>query len=240
MKILIIEDNPMLKKRLEQTLRKFSIVEQSDLGVTGVALASKHHFDLIILDLNLPDMDGIEVCSEIRSTNKDIPILILTGNKDDKTQVNLLNAGADDFMTKPFNIDALVARINSLSRRRKRSEYEQLITVGDLTIDPTKRIVSRGETVIRLRRKEFNILEYLAQNTGRILSRDNIIDHAWSSTSAGWTGSVDVHIKKLRDAIDKPFGVNSVRTVYGVGYTLEPAFSSERIKATLAPDASMA
>lgn len=232
MKILIIEDNPRLIVKLGGSLKKWFVVEIANTGGKGLKLAQTQHFDLILLDLNLPDIHGLQVCSKIRETNTDIPILILTGDLTNSSQVELLNAGADNYITKPLNIDNLRAHINSLARRRKRSEHELAIMVGDLCVDPTRRIVSRAGTPITLRRKEFDILEYLAKNPGRILSRQNIIDHAWSSTSAGWTGSVDVHIKKLRDAIDKPFGVNSVKTTYGVGYTLEAAFVPSESLAT--------
>lgn len=227
MKILAIDDNPVLSARIKESLKKWAIVEVASTGGAGAKLGEDPSFDLILLDLKLPDMGGLAVCKQIREVNPDVPILVLTGDASTDSQVELLDSGADDYMTKPFSMDELRARINSLARRRKRSEHELSINVGDLQIDPTKRTASRAGVEITLRRKEFDILEYLAKNQGRILSRQNILDHAWLSTSTRWPGSVDVHVKKLRDAIDKPFNVSSIKTTYGIGYSIEAVHTSK-------------
>lgn len=221
MKILVIEDNPRLASRIKDQLRKWYLVEVAHSGDKGLRLVATNAFDIVLLDLGLPDTSGLEVCQQIRELSKDLPILIVTGVDTTRSRVDLLENGADDYITKPFDIDELRARINSLARRRGRNENIPTIEIGDLVIDPSKRTVTRAGTPVQLRRKEFNILEYLASHPGRILSRQNIIDHAWTSTSSTWSGSVDVHIKQLRDKVDKPFSYPLIKTSYGNGYMVD-------------------
>lgn len=221
MKLLVIEDNPRLSARMKQQLQKWYIVEIANTGDEGLRLASTDAFDLILLDLGLPDTPGLEVCKQIRTLTSETPILVVTGIDTTESRVELLDAGADDYITKPFDLSELRARINALARRRIRSESVPLVTVGDLVLNPANRKVSRQNTPIVLRRKEFDILEYLARNVGRVLSRQMIINHAWPVTSSSWTGSVDVHIKQLRDKVDKPFSYPLIKTSYGVGYMVD-------------------
>jgi DNA-binding response OmpR family regulator len=221
MKVLVIEDNPRLANRMKQELQRWYIVEVASSGDEGLRLAAQQTFDLVLLDLGLPDTPGLEVCRQIRSFNNDIPILVVTGVDTTQSRVELLDAGADDYITKPFEAAELKARINALTRRRLRSRSEPQIRVGDLLIDPSSRKVSRSGTQIELRKKEFDILEYLARNAGRVVSREMIINHAWPTNSASWTGSVDVHIKQIRDKVDKPFGSSLIKTSYGVGYMVD-------------------
>lgn len=221
MKVLVIEDNPRLASRIKQQLQRWYIIETASSGDEGIRLASSHSFDLIMLDLGLPDVPGIDVCRSIRSLSKDVPILVVTGIDTTKSRVELLDTGADDYIAKPFDLSELRARINALTRRRVRSESDPTISVGDLTIEPSSRKVMRAGVNVSLRKKEFDILEYLAINAGRVLSREMIINHAWATNSTSWTGSVDVHIKQLRDKVDKPFDYPLIKTIYGVGYMIE-------------------
>lgn len=221
MKILVIEDNPRLSERIKQQLQKWHIVEVAFSGHDGISSIMSDEFDLVLLDLGLPDMPGLEVCKKIRDYSDDIPLFVVTGVDTTVSRVELLNAGADDYITKPFEPPELIARIDALSRRRRRGQSQNKIVVGDLTIELSSRKVSRANTSISLRRKEFDILEYLASNKGRVMSRQMIVNHAWSTTSTTWTGSVDVHIKQLRDKIDRPFAYPLIRTSYGVGYMLD-------------------
>lgn len=221
MKILVIEDNPRLASRMKQQLNKWYIVETVGSGDEGLQHIVSESYDIILLDLGLPDTPGQEVCKQLRLINKDIPILIITGLDTAESKINLLDNGADDYITKPFDIYELRSRINALARRRARSKSKEKIIVGDLVIKPSLRQVTRDGTEINLRKKEFDILEYLALHPGRVMSRDMIINHAWSSTSASWTGSVDVHIKQLRDKVDRPFSYPLIKTSYGVGYKIE-------------------
>lgn len=221
MKILVIEDNPRLAERIKNQLQKWYIVEIAQSGTEGIQAVSSNSIDIVLLDLGLPDMTGLEVCKHIRDISTDIPILVVTGVDTTLSRVDLLDTGADDYITKPFEPAELIARINALSRRRSRSEVQPLIVVGDLTINPSNRKVEREGELITLRRKEFDILEYLAINKGRVMSRQMIINHAWASTSSSWIGSVDVHIKQLRDKVDKPFSYPLIQTSYGVGYMVD-------------------
>lgn len=221
MKLLIIEDNPRLSARMKQQLQRWYIVEVAHSGDEGLRLASTDTFNLVLLDLGLPDTPGLEVCRQIRQLTQETPVLVVTGVDTTESRVELLNAGADDYITKPFDLSEMRARINALARRRQRSESIPLITVGDLVIDPARRTVTRSGVPISLRRKEFDILEYLASHAGRVLSRQMIINHAWPITSRGWIGSVDVHIKQLRDKVDKPFRYPLIKTSYGVGYMVD-------------------
>jgi len=221
MKVLVIEDNPRLSDRIKNLLRKYWLVEIAQSGDEAISIATSQAIDVILLDLGLPDMPGFEVCQKIRELNVTCPILILTGVDDIPSRVRLLNAGADDYMTKPFDPDELQARITALDRRRTRESFEDNLVIADLVLDSAKRTVSRDGQYIKLRRKEFDILEYLLKNQGRVLSRQMIINHAWTSTHATWTGSVDVHIKQLRDKVDKPYAVHLIKTTYGVGYSID-------------------
>lgn len=221
MKILVIEDNPRLAMRIQQQLRKWYIVETAPSGDQGLQLLSTDGFDLVMLDLGLPDTPGADVCRQIRCLSNDLPILVVTGIDTVESRVDLLATGADDYVCKPFDILELRARIDALTRRRVRGENIAKITIGDLVIDPCQRSVVRAGEKITLRRKEFDILEYLASHPGRVLSREMIINHAWASTSTSWSGSVDVHIKQLRDKVDRPFAYPLIKTSYGVGYMVD-------------------
>lgn len=227
MKILVIEDNPRLAERLKRQLSRWYLVEAADSGDMALRLIATNSFDIVLLDLGLPDTPGIEVCKHMRKLSNDLPILVVTGIDTIESRVNLLENGADDYITKPFDIAELHARINALARRRTRNEQTPTIVVGDIVIDPGKRTVFRAGMEIILRRKEFDILEYLASHPGRVMSRENIINHAWTTTSNSWTGSVDVHIKQLRDKIDKPFSYPLIKTSYGLGYMLDVSKNME-------------
>ncbi len=219
MKVLIIEDNERLAAGIKQKLRKWFTIDIISTGHDGIQAVTNGSYDIVLLDLGLPDMSGAEVCRQLRNLSATLPILILTGVSTTTAQVHLFEIGADDYVVKPFNAQTLRARINALARRRSRTDISAIITLGDLTIDPAKRTVTRQGTPITLRRKEYDILEYLVSHPGRIMTREMIVNHAWdSSTGAIWTGSVDVHIKQLRDKIDKPFDYPLIKTCYGVGY----------------------
>jgi DNA-binding response OmpR family regulator len=221
MKILHIDDNRLLMDSVKKTLDTMYIVDTSCTGSEGVQKALTVRYSVIILDLGLPDMDGFEICLQLRSANIVTPILILTVQKDADTIVRLLNCGADDYLTKPFGRDVLKARIAALLRRSQNLNEEKIIKLGDLTINITRRQVWRSGTRISLRRKEFDILEYLAINNGHVLTRSMILDHVWEAGTEGWNNTVDVHIKYLRDKVDRPFGGSLIKTAYGVGYMVD-------------------
>ena len=221
MKILVAEDNLRLAERIVQRLRKFHSIDHVQLGSDVLVKTSQIEYELIILDLGLPDLPGAEVCRQLRERSNDTPVLILTGVDDMSTRVEVLNIGADDYMTKPFDTNELVARISALGRRRSRPPTRPLIKYRDIVIDTEQRTVLRSGASINLRRKEFDILEYLITNKGRVLTREMIMNHAWDADKASWNSTVDVHIKHLRDKVDRPFESAIIKTAYGLGYRVE-------------------
>jgi DNA-binding response OmpR family regulator len=221
MKILYIDDNRLLIDSVKKLLANTYIVDHMCTGREGIEKACAVQYALILLDLNLPDMNGLEVCKELRRANLSAPILVLTVQKDPLTSVRLLDSGADDYITKPFNGDILKARIAALLRRGQEMHEEKVIGVGDLTLNITRRQVSRSGRDIRLRKKEFDILEYLVVNRGHALTRSMILDHAWEAGTEGWNNTVDVHIKHLRDKVDRPFDKALIKTAYGIGYMVD-------------------
>jgi DNA-binding response OmpR family regulator len=223
MKILIIEDNKLLADSLRRHLKLHFVVDVVHRGEEGIDRARAVQYGVILLDLGLPDMNGYDVCYELRAAHVNIPILILSGVKDTISQVRLLDCGADDYVTKPFNIDELRARIIALSRRGTHVQDDELIKISDLTIDIGRRRVKRSGVAITLRRKEFDILEYLVRNRGRTVTRSMIFDHVWESHKEGWNNTVDVHIKRLRDKVDRPFPHHLIKTAYGIGYMVDDA-----------------
>jgi DNA-binding response OmpR family regulator len=221
MKLLIVEDDREVSSTLKDELKKDYIVKISPTGEDGEFQAQTTDYDLIILDLSLPDKDGLSVCKSIRKSDSETPILILTGQTELKMKIDLLDSGADDYLTKPFKIDELRARIRALLRRKKQELSPNTISMGDLELDINRKIVRREEQVVHLRRKEFYILEYLVRNAGNVVSRGMIMDHVWDDDSEAITNVVDVHIKYLRDRIDKPFSKKIIKTVHGLGYKIE-------------------
>jgi len=221
MKLLLVEDNPRLAERITYHLRKSYVIDVVESGEDALEKIQAIKYGVILLDLGLPGMSGLEVCKNIRRLNFNNPILVLTGNGDMTDRIELLNAGADDYVTKPFNTDELKARIAAVGRRQTRSQVRALIEYRDLKMDVDQHKVSRSGIDIKLRRKEFDILEYLITNKGRIMTRDMIMDHVWSSHTNSWTSTVDVHIKHLRDKVDKPFDHPYIKTAYGLGYKID-------------------
>jgi len=202
MKILYIEDNRLLVESVKKSLQKIYTVDSEPTGREGIERARSVKYSAILLDLGLPDIDGFEVCKALRSAEVTTPVLILTVQKDPMTSVALLDCGADDYLTKPFNRDVLRARIAALLRRSQDIQHEKVIRVNDLTVNISRRQVTRSGVNIDLRRKEFDILEYLASNRGRVLTRSMILNHVWEAGTEGWNNTVDVHIKLLRDMLN--------------------------------------
>jgi two-component system, OmpR family, copper resistance phosphate regulon response regulator CusR len=221
MKVLIIEDNRSLTESLKRHLGKTFVVDICRGGEEGIKQALSGNHDILILDLHLPDMNGLEVCQTLREARVTMPILILTAETDIPRRVALLNAGADDYVTKPFSMAELRARLNALLRRAPAVAINGVLRVQDLVVDPARRQVERGGVPIALRRKEFDILEYLVRHRGQAVSRANIVDHAWDTGKETWHNTVDVHIKHIRDKIDRPFKKPLIKTAYGIGYMID-------------------
>ena len=221
MKLLVIEDNPRLSDRVRRRLGKKYFIDIAETGNEALLKVDKHEYDLIILDLGLPDMSGKEVCKKFGDLNIKIPILVLTGIDEKASRIDMLDCGADDYVVKPFDSDELRARIDALLRRKVQRELRSVVKYLDLIINLDNRTVSRAGSDISLRRKEFDILEYLISNNGRILTREMIINHAWDDYKINLNSTVDVHIKHLRDKIDRPFEIPIIKTAYGLGYKVE-------------------
>jgi DNA-binding response OmpR family regulator len=221
MKILVIDDNVALVRSLKDFLSNDFIVDTARTAEEGLRQVMTGNSDIIILDIGLPDGLGSDVCRKIREAGITTPILILSGVSSIQSRVELLNSGADDYLIKPFSLAELRARIAALTRRMP-AEYKATttLTLGDLTMDLNKRQVKRAGREIELRRKEFDILEYLVRNKGKAVTRTMIFNHAWESDKSRWHNTVDVHIKHLRDKVDRPFGTPLIKTAYGVGYVL--------------------
>jgi DNA-binding response OmpR family regulator len=220
MKLLVIEDNRSLIESLRKHLGKSFSVDTAGTGKDGTRRALTGGYDVVLLDLHLPDQNGYEICKAIRAAEVNTPVLILTAVTDVPSKVTLLNAGADDYVTKPFSMAELKARLNALTRRAITISTSTTLSVDDLVIDPARRRVERSGINIPLRRKEFDILEYLVRNRGKAVSRAMIVDHVWNIDRETWHNTVDVHIKHLRDKIDRPFKNQLIKTAYGIGYMI--------------------
>lgn len=218
--ILIVEDEVKLSRFIELELvhEGYGTKCVHD-GINALELALSGDYDLIILDLMLPGMSGIEICRRVRRTSN-IPIIILTAKDDISDKVSGLDTGADDYMTKPFAIEELLARIRTALKRKVVSADRELLTIGALQIDPAARRVTFDSVLLDLTKKEYDLLEYLAQNENTVLTRNQLLDKVWGYEYLGDTNVVDVYIRYLRSKIDQHFNIKLIRTVRGVGYTL--------------------
>lgn len=221
MKLLIIEDETAITLALRRALRMLYVIDVATTGMDGIHEAEVNTYDTILLDLSLPDMEGIEICKELRKQRIATPILVLTARANIEDKVMLLDAGADDYLTKPFSLEELKARLRVLSRREVGGNCSSAIVVGDLKLNTATREAWRSDLPIALRRKEYDLLLYLMRHSGTVVTRAMIIDRVWAGNENLWTNAVDVHIKYLRDKIDRPFGSTLIKTVHGVGYKFE-------------------
>lgn len=222
MRILVVEDEhriaSAIKKGLEQ--ENYAVDNAYD-GTSGFDLASSEEFDVILLDLMLPGMDGLTLCRALRKKGIHVPILMLTARGQVEDRVTGLDAGADDYLAKPFSFEELLARIRALSRR-PRQAIETVMSVKDLTLDPAQFEVKRQGKRISMSAKEFALLEYLIRNKGKIVTKDQIINHVWSYDSDILPNTVEVYIRNLRSKIDIPFKEHPplLTTIRGFGYRL--------------------
>ena len=223
MRILIVEDEHLIansiKKGLEQERYAVDVAYDGELGFD---LASTEDYDLIILDILLPKMDGITICKELRKNSIHTPIIMLTAKTQIKDKIEGLNAGADDYLIKPFSFKELLARIKALTRRSKKS-LGDILKVADLSLDINTFEVKRKNKIIQLSNKEFSILEYLMRNANKILTKSQIINHVWNYNADVLPNTVEVNIKNLRIKIDKPFKNSKklIITVRGFGYKIQ-------------------
>ncbi len=221
MNLLLVEDDKEIVDSLTSFFKeKGFVVDAAFDGDTGLQKAQRNDYDIIILDKGLPNKDGLEVCSSIRVAGKQMPILILSVKSEIGTKAELLNAGADDYMTKPFSFAELIARVNALLRRPKKIEHTKL-QIDDLIVDIEGRKVMRGQKEIHLTTKEFSLLEYLLRNHGKAISRQEILEHVWDMNADPFTNTVETHILTLRRKIEGKRGNKIIQTVPGIGYKID-------------------
>lgn len=223
-KILLVEDDRNIANALAHALRSTYDVDSATSGKLAIYKTDMQHYDIIVLDLSLPDMPGIVICQQLRDRGLRTPILILSRDDKTLTKINLLDAGANDYLTKPFSLGEFNARLRVLVRGAAEQVTPPLpksLMMYGVSLDRQSYSVTRDGINIALRRKEFDILEYLLEHAGKVVSRDALSRHLWSDSDNHWTNTVTVHIKSLRDKIDRPFSQALIQTVHGRGYKFE-------------------
>ena len=227
-KLLLIEDDRGIAVALRQALADTYAIDLAPTGKSGIYKADTGDYAAIILDLNLPDLPGLTICQQLRERGAKAPILIVTAENKVLTKINLLDAGADDYLTKPFSVGELKARLRVLERRAPdRRVVPAELRVADLVLDRTAYTVTRQGQPIDIRRKEFSLLACLMEHAGQVVSRQALVTAAWQGQNSPWKNTVDVHIKYLRDKIDRPFATPLIQTVHGVGYRLTAPLAQE-------------
>jgi DNA-binding response OmpR family regulator len=221
-RVLVVEDEAALAATLAHGLQRDGFhVEIAADGLVALDMTLNHTYDLIVLDLMLPSVSGLDLCTRLRRAGVPTPILVLTARTTEKDQLSALRTGADDFLPKPFSYRVLVARIHALLRRSGRMDGAAL-TAGDLVLDPTARRCRRGETEIELTPREFTLLELLMSRAGRVVGKRFALDEVWDTALDDESNVLEVYVSYLRRKIDLPFGRQAIRTVRGVGYRLDP------------------
>jgi two-component system OmpR family response regulator len=220
---LLVEDDPTIAEFVARGLREAAFaVDHSPDGDAGLTAALSTPYDVAVVDVMLPKRDGLALIDELRKRGVSTPVLILSARREIDDRVRGLQAGGDDYLTKPFAFAELLARVQALVRRATRAPEPTTLTVDDLTLDLLTRRVSRGTAAIELRPREFALLEYLMRNSGRVVSKTMILSHVWEYNFDPQTNIVDVLVSRLREKIDKPFEKKLLHTVRGVGYVLRP------------------
>lgn len=221
MRLLLIEDEAKLAAIWAANLKAEGFaVDIALTGTEGLAMAAGYAYDLIVLDIMLPGLNGTQVLHRIRERNRDVPVLMLTARDSIQDKIRHFEAGADDYLTKPFSFAELLVRIKALLRRRPAQQLD-VIHIHDFELDRITHRVRRADKRIELSGKEYALLEYLAMNAGRVLSRAMIIEHVWDQSFEGLTNIVDVYIRQLRSKLDEGYAHKLIRTVRGAGYVFD-------------------
>ena len=219
-KILLVEDEEKLARVVELELRYEGYeVEKAFDGREGLEKALSGGFDLVLLDIMLPSMSGMEVLRRLRRESQ-VPVIMVTARDTVVDKVSGLDSGADDYITKPFEIEELLARIRAALRKRPARQESAVLTAGPLTMDPERHEVTVKGTAVELTRREFDLLRYLLENKEKVISRESLLDNVWGFDFVGETNAVDVYIRFLRAKIDEAFGIKLIHTVRGVGYVI--------------------
>jgi DNA-binding response OmpR family regulator len=220
MRVLVVEDERRLAAGIKAGLEADGFaVDVAHDGTDGVWRARAQAYDAIVLDLMLPGMNGFKVCATLRREGVWSPILVLTAKDGEWDEIEALDTGADDYLTKPFSHAVLVARLRALMRREARERPAELVA-GDLRLDPAERRVWRGDEEIELTARELAVLEYLMRRRGDVVSKREVLDHVWDDDFAGDPNIVEVYVRRLRNKIDRPFGRQAIETLRHSGYRL--------------------
>lgn len=221
MRILIVEDQQKMASFIKKGLQAQGyIADISETGMGAESMVIENEYDLIILDVNLPDQNGMDTARHLRQDGQRMPILMLTALSTTKDKIHGLDSGADDYLTKPFDFDELLARVRALLRRNNKAENSKL-RYGDIEVDLIQRRVIRNNVEVNLTAKEFSLLEYFMRNPGRPITRIEISEHVWDVNFDTNTNIIDVYINMLRKKIDSPFDKKMIHTMVGYGYILK-------------------
>lgn len=219
-RILLIENDAAAAQAIGRVLETKHSLEYADGADEGFFYSDNKDFDLFIIEHSPGEINALNICQRLRAKGQDVPILFLASAENNSDKIIALENGADEYLTKPINTDELLARVHVLLRRPRHLVNPELLSAGDLVLDLTKKTVTRVGQEIDLRRKEFFLLEYLIRNKGRVVSREMILSNVWPADAEPCLSAVNVHIKHLRDRIEKPFGDQIIHTIYGIGYKL--------------------
>jgi two-component system, OmpR family, response regulator len=222
-RVLVVEDEVKLASLIRKALREQTML--ADIAINGedaLWMAEAASYDVLVLDVNLPGIDGFEVCHRVRVNGVRTPILMLTARDSVDDRITGLDTGADDYMVKPFDFNELFARVRALARRGP-TEHGPMLSVGDLSLDAATHTVTRAGVEIQLSTKELQLLEVFMRRPGQVLSRFDLLEGAWEMDYENRSNVIDVYVRYLREKIDRPFGVETIETVRGAGYRLRPA-----------------
>jgi two-component system OmpR family response regulator len=221
MRFLVVEDDVKLSRAMARGLRHegYAVDTAAD-GDAALVQAAVYDYDAVILDVMIPKRDGFEVCRTLRERGCWAPVLMLTARRGVDDRIRGLDAGADDYLAKPFDFGELLARLRALLRRAP-AERPTRLEAGDLIVDPATHAVERGGTAVSLTAREFRVLEYLARRAGEVVTRTDLLEHVWDQNYPGSTNIVDVYVGYLRKKLEQPFGRPLIRTVRGVGFQLD-------------------
>jgi two-component system, OmpR family, response regulator len=222
MRLLVAEDDLKLASALDRGLRRAGYgVDVAHDGDAALLNARVYDYDALVLDVMLPARNGFDVCRTLRDERRWAPVLLLTARDQVEDRIHGLDAGADDYLVKPFDFGELLARLRALTRRGP-SPRPTTLVVGDLQVDPASHAVTRAGKAVELTAREFGVLEYLARRPGDVVTRTQLLDHVWDENFYGSTNVVDVYVGYLRAKLERPFGRKLIHTVRGVGYRLDP------------------